>query len=36
MKYRLEEIADVAIGQSPKTEYYNTEGIETPFFKEMY
>lgn len=31
MKYRLEEIADVTMGQSPKSEHYNTEKKGYPF-----
>ena len=27
MIYKLEDIADVTMGQSPKSEYYNFEGI---------
>ena len=26
MKCKLEDIVDVTMGQSPKSEYYNTEG----------
>lgn len=33
MKYRLEEIADVTMGQSPKSEYYNTEKKGYPFLQ---
>lgn len=35
MKYRLEEIADVTMGQSPKSEYYNTEKRDIPFCREI-
>lgn len=35
MKYRLEEIVDVTMGQSPKSEYYNTEKNGYPFCKEI-
>lgn len=33
MKFRLEDIADVTMGQSPKSQYYNTEGKGTPFLQ---
>ena len=33
MKYRLEEIVDVTMGQSPKSEYYNTEKNGYPFLQ---
>ena len=33
MKYRLEEIVDVTMGQSPKSEYYNSDGRGTPFLQ---
>lgn len=33
MRYRLEEIADVIMGQSPKSEYYNTEKKGFPFLQ---
>ena len=33
MKYRLEEIVDVKMGQSPKSEYYNTEKDGCPFLQ---
>ena len=33
MKYRLEEIVDVTMGQSPKSEYYNTEKYGYPFLQ---
>jgi len=33
MKYRLEEIVDVTMGQSPKSEYYNTEKYGCPFLQ---
>ena len=33
MKYKLEEIAEVTMGQSPKSEYYNTEGKGYPFLQ---
>lgn len=33
MKYKLEDIAVVTMGQSPKSEYYNTEGKGTPFLQ---
>lgn len=33
MRYRLEEIVDVAMGQSPKSEYYNTEKNGYPFLQ---
>ncbi|STO01064.1 EcoKI restriction-modification system protein HsdS [[Eubacterium] infirmum] len=33
MKYKLEEIADVTMGQSPKSVYYNTEKKGFPFLQ---
>ena len=33
MRYRLEEIVDVTMGQSPKSEYYNTEKNGYPFLQ---
>ena len=33
MKCKLEDIADVTMGQSPKSEYYNTEGKGYPFLQ---
>lgn len=33
MRYRLEEIVDVTMGQSPKSEYYNTEKKGYPFLQ---
>ena len=33
MKYKLGEIVDVTMGQSPKSEYYNNEGIGFPFLQ---
>ena len=33
MKYKLEEIVDVTMGQSPKSEYYNTEKNGYPFLQ---
>lgn len=33
MKYKLEEIVDVTMGQSPKSMYYNTERKGYPFYK---
>lgn len=33
MRYRLEEIADIIMGQSPKSEYYNTEKNGFPFLQ---
>lgn len=33
MKYRLDEIANVTMGQSPKSEFYNSEGKGTPFLQ---
>lgn len=33
MKYKLEEIVEVTMGQSPKSEYYNTEGKGYPFLQ---
>lgn len=33
MKYSLEEIVEVTMGQSPKSEYYNTDGNGYPFLQ---
>ena len=33
MKYKLGEIVDITMGQSPKSEYYNTEGKGYPFLQ---
>jgi len=33
MIFRLEEVVDVTMGQSPKSEYYNSEGKGTPFLQ---
>ena len=33
MKYKLGEIVNVTMGQSPKSEYYNTEGKGYPFLQ---
>lgn len=33
MKYKLEEIVEVTMGQSPKSEYYNNEGNGYPFLQ---
>lgn len=33
MKFKLEDIVDVTMGQSPKSEYYNTEGKGYPFLQ---
>lgn len=36
MKYRtvkLKEIADIVMGQSPKSDFYNTDGVGTPFLQ---
>lgn len=33
MKYRLEEIVDITMGQSPKSEYYNTKKEGYPFLQ---
>lgn len=33
MKYRLKDIAEVVMGQSPKSEYYNNEGRGVPFLQ---
>lgn len=33
MKYKLGEIVDVIMGQSPKSEFYNTEGKGYPFLQ---
>ena len=33
MKYKLGEIVEVTMGQSPKSEYYNNEGVGFPFLQ---
>ena len=33
MKFKLEDIVEVTMGQSPKSQYYNTEGAGTPFLQ---
>lgn len=33
MKYLLGDIADITMGQSPKSEYYNSEGNGIPFLQ---
>ena len=33
MKCKLEDIADINMGQSPKSVYYNNEGIGYPFLQ---
>lgn len=33
MKYKLEEIVDVTMGQSPKSKFYNTDGKGVPFLQ---
>lgn len=33
MKFKLEEIVDVTMGQSPKSEFYNTERKGNPFLQ---
>ncbi len=33
MKFKLEDIVEVTMGQSPKSQYYNTEGKGTPFLQ---
>ncbi|MBP3507413.1 MAG: restriction endonuclease subunit S, partial [Lachnospiraceae bacterium] len=33
MRYKLDEIVDVTMGQSPKSEYYNSEAIGMPFLQ---
>lgn len=33
MKYRLCEIVDITMGQSPKSEFYNTEKKGLPFLQ---
>ena len=33
MKYKLEDIVDVTMGQSPKSQYYNAEGNGVPFLQ---
>ena len=33
MKFKLQEIVDVTMGQSPKSEFYNTEGKGYPFLQ---
>ena len=33
MKYRLDDIAEITMGQSPKSQYYNTDGKGIPFLQ---
>jgi len=33
IEYKLEDIAEVTMGQSPKSEFYNTEGKGRPFLQ---
>lgn len=33
MKYKLQDIAEVTMGQSPKSEFYNTDGNGIPFLQ---
>lgn len=33
MKFKLEDIVEVTMGQSPKSQYYNTKGEGTPFLQ---
>ena len=33
MKYKLSDIADITMGQSPKSEFYNSEGNGLPFLQ---
>ena len=33
MKFKLEDIVEVTMGQSPKSQYYNTEGKGVPFLQ---
>lgn len=33
MKYKLEEIAEVTMGQSPKSEFYNNDRVGVPFMQ---
>ncbi len=33
MKFKIQDIVDVTMGQSPKSEYYNTEGVGMPFLQ---
>lgn len=33
MKYKLEDVVVVTMGQSPKSQYYNAEGKGTPFLQ---
>ena len=33
MKYKLKDIVDVTMGQSPKSEYYNSDGDGVPFLQ---
>ena len=33
MKYKLSDIAEVTMGQSPKSQFYNTEGNGYPFLQ---
>ena len=33
MKYKLQDIVDVTMGQSPKSEFYNNDGEGVPFLQ---
>lgn len=35
MKYKLGEIAEITMGQSPKSQYYNNTGDGIPFLQEI-
>lgn len=33
MKYKLADVVDITMGQSPKSQYYNSEGVGIPFLQ---
>lgn len=33
MKYKLSDICDITMGQSPKSQYYNNDGVGMPFLQ---
>ena len=33
MRYKLQDIVDVTMGQSPKSEFYNNDGEGVPFLQ---
>lgn len=33
MKFKLSDVANITMGQSPKSEFFNNEGLGTPFLQ---